>query len=163
MDFMLYFWIAFMGIVPPTLVGIAMYFYGKYQGERSYQMAKQEIIVLVQQYVKEQLVVDLTAALKDYIRDQINGIFGPVAKAGIGESREIAMQYAQQNPGIMQLLTGVATKAGISWGLKQLGAPKEVRDAFKVSGGGFNPIQLSGSRQVKNDELAPVKVPGGQM
>ena len=141
------------------VTGLAMYagwWWGKKQGERSYQAAEERI----RNYVKTELVGDLTAALKDYIRDQINGIFGPVAKAGIAESRDVALQYAQQNPGIMQLLTGVATKAGISWGLKQLGAPKEVRDAFKITGGGFNPIQLPGSRQGKNDELAPVKTPG---
>ena len=68
-------WIAFMGIVPPfisaAVLGYAGYWYGKKQGEKQYQMAKDEI----RAYIKGEFLQDLTTA----VRDQINGMIGPIA------------------------------------------------------------------------------------
>lgn len=141
------------------VTGFAMYcgwLWGKKQGEKSYKAAEDRI----RAYVKTELVGDLTIALKDFIRDQINGIFGPVAKGGTAEARAVAAQYAQENPGLMQMLMGVATKAGLGWGLKQLGAPKEVRDAFKIGGPGI--LGGMAPRAPGNKDVVPIEIPRSQ-
>lgn len=138
--------------VPVVIIG---YKWGKKQGEASYQAAKREI----KEYVRTELLADLTTALKDYIRNEINGIFGPIGKGGTAEARAVAAQYAQQNPGILQLLTGVAAKSGLKWAAKQLGAPKEVVETFSLTG---DPQAFFSSRRgSSNPDLEPVKVPGG--
>lgn len=130
------------------------YLWGKKQGERSYLAAKEEIKI----YVKTELVGDLTTALKDYIKNEVNGIFGPIGKGGTAEARAVAAQYAAQNPGILQLLTGVAAKSGLKWAAKQLGAPKEVVEAFQL---GAQPMQgIHFGRQRADPDLQPVTVPG---
>jgi hypothetical protein len=129
------------------------YWWGRRQGQRSYLAAKAEI----REYVRTDLVPDITAGIGVAIKNEINGIFGPVAKAGTAEARSIAAQYAQENPGIMQLLTGVAAKAGVTWGLKQLGAPKEIREAFKITS---SPFQFGGSQK---QEANPISVTGPQV
>ena len=147
-------WIAFMGIVPPAITSLAvgwfMYIYGRKVGERQYKMAKDEI----RAYIKGEFLQDLTNA----VRDQLNGIFGPVARQGTAEGKAIAAQYAQQNPNIASMLMSVASKGAARWLGKQLGVPKDVVD---VIGGNapFMPVQL-GKR--KDDDLQPVVLPGPQ-
>ena len=127
---------------------IAGYYYGKKQGEKSKELVTQEI----RAYIKGEFLEDLTKA----VRDQLNGILGPVARAGSQEGRAAAALYAQQNPGVAQLLMGVAAKGATRWLGKQLGVPKDVVDTL---GGGspFMPVNLGKPRQDPN--LQPVVVP----
>ena len=158
MDIWLWIWIAIMGIVPPAvtsaitsaIVGWLLYEWGKRQGVKQYEMAKKEI----REYIKGEFLADLTNA----IRDQLNGIFGPVARQGTAEGKALAAQYAQQNPNIASMLMSVASKGAARWLGKQLGVPKDVVD---VIGGNapFMPLQL-GKR--KDDDLQPVVLPGPQ-
>jgi len=118
-------WSTLMGIIPPAVLGWLMYEYGKKQGIKQYEMAKTEI----RAYIKTDLVGDITAA----VRDQINGLFGPVARAGTNEAKAAAAEYAQHNPGIASTLMAVAARGGARWLGKQLGVPKDVVDT--ISGG----------------------------
>ena len=156
MDLPLLLWIAFWGLIPPAItsaiVGYVLFLWGKKQGERSYLMAKEEI----KAYVRTELVTDLRVGITEEIRNGINGIFGPVAKAGTAEGRAIAAQYAQSNPGIASLLTGVAAKGAARWLGKQLGVPRDVVD---VLGGGAPSFQLGHKRT--DPALEPVVIPGG--
>lgn len=155
MDILLLLWIAFWGLIPPAitsaLVGYILFLWGKRQGERSYLMAKQEI----KDYIRGDFLKDITGAVKD----QLNGILGPVAKGGTAEGRAAAAIYAQQNPGIASLLTGVAAKGAARWLGKQLGVPKDVVDTL---GGGapFIPIGL-GHKKGETPTFEPPKNPWG--
>lgn len=140
------------------ITGIAMaagYLYGNYLGKKQYEMAKTQVTEEIRTYIKGEFLTDLTTA----VRDQLNGILGPVARAGTNEARMVAAQYAQANPGIASLLTSVAAKGAARWLGKQLGVPKDVVDAL---GGAspFMPIQLPGAKKGDPD-LQPVVVPGG--
>jgi len=145
-------WIAFMGIVPPAVTSFAigwfMYMYGKKVGEKQYKMAKDEI----RAYIKGEFLQDLTNA----VRDQLNGIFGPVARQGTAEGRAAIAEYAQANPGIASMLTSVAAKGAARWLGKQLGVPRDVVDGIGGSAP-FMPIHIPGAKR-KEDDM-PVVVP----
>lgn len=146
-----------MGIVPPAvtsfitsaIVGYLLYLYGKKQGEKS-----KEIVTLeIKTYIKGEFLNDLTCA----VRDQLNGILGPVARAGSREGQLAAAEYARANPSVAGLLAQVAGRGAAGWLGKQLGVPKDVVAAIA------NPNVFSmfgGSKAKKDDPLAPVHVPG---
>ena len=157
MDFWLYFWIAIMGIVPPAItsfitsavVGYLLYLYGKKQGEKSKEIVTKEI----KTYIKGEFLEDLTAA----VRDQLNGILGPVARAGSAEGQLAAAEYAKNNPSIAALLAQVAGRGAAGWLGKKFGVPKEVVNAIA------NPASLhlfGPPRQKKDGDLQPVQLPG---
>ena len=144
-------WIAFMGIVPPfisaAILGYLGYWWGKKQGKKEYEMAKDEI----REYIKGEFLTDLSSA----VQQQLNGILGPVARAGSAEGKALAAQYAQQNPGIASMLTSVAAKGAARWLGKQLGVPKDVVDTI----GGGAPFMFPISKKQQDDLLKPVELP----
>ena len=148
-----------MGIIPPAItsfvtsavVGYLLYLYGKRQGEKSKEIVTNEI----KTYIKGEFLTDLTSA----VRDQLNGILGPIGRAGSKEAQDIAAQYARDNPKVAGLLGGIAVQGGARWLGKQLGVPKTVVDA--LVGGPVNPMQGFHIPSKKDPELQPVKVPGG--
>lgn len=138
-----------MGIVPPfisaAILGYVGYWWGKKQGKKEYEMAKDEI----RAYIKGEFLQDLSGA----VQQQLNGILGPVARGASAESKAIAAQYAQQNPGIASLLTSVAAKGAARWLGKQLGVPRDVVDTIGGTAP-FMPFQLGKPKQ--DDLLKPV-------
>ena len=145
-------WIAFMGIVPPfisaAVLGYAGYWYGKKQGEKQYQMSKDEI----RAYIKGEFLQDLTTA----VRDQINGMIGPIARGGTAEAKAEAFKYLQSNPGTGSLLMTVAAKAAGKWLGKQLGVGKEVSEML----GGVAPsMPFQFGKPKQDDLLKPVEPP----
>jgi hypothetical protein len=134
MDIVLFLWILFAGVIPPAVLGWLMYMYGKKQGEKQYEMAKEDIRV----YVKEELLSDIGEAIKN----QINGIFGPVAKSGTAATREAAIEYARENPGIANMLLNVASRGGARWLARQFGLTKGQADAIAGIAGGPGNILL---------------------
>ena len=127
MDLMILLWIAltnaFTNGITGLIIGLFMYYYGKKQGEKSKDILKAEI----KTYIQDDLLDDL----KDSIGNQVKGVFGPFAKSVNGEMPEVAREWAQANPGMMQLLMNVGKGAVITKMAKTLGVPKEVRDALK--------------------------------
>lgn len=155
MDLLLLLWIAFMGVIPPFLSGALLaylgWIWGNRQGKKQYEMAKQEI----RDYIKGEFMNDLAEAVKQ----QINGALGPIARGGSQEARVLAAQYAQANPGIASLLTGVAAKGAARWLGKQLGVPRDTVDA--LAGGPIGPIGGFGTSRRKGDPASePVTLPG---
>ena len=134
MDLWLYLWVALMGIIPPAItsaitsaiVGYLLYLYGKKQGEKSKVIVTNEI----KTYIKGEFLQDLTVA----VRDQLNGILGPIGKAGSAEAQAAAAEYAKSNPGIAQLLLSVAARGGARVIGKKLGVPKDVIDQITLVG-----------------------------
>ena len=82
MDILLYAWIALtnavFAFVASGMVGYLLYRYARKQGEDRYNMAKDEI----RSYIKGEFLSDITEA----VRQQLNGIMGPIGKAGSAEA-----------------------------------------------------------------------------
>lgn len=138
-----------MGVIPPAILGWLMYQYGKKQGQKQYEMAKQEI----RDYIKGEFLEDITAA----VRNQINGLFGPVAKAGSAEARQAAVEYARTNPGAAGVLLQVAQRGAARWLGKQFGLPKDVADSISGAPMGGLPFPLMAKKQ---DQGLPITTEG---
>jgi hypothetical protein len=137
-------WSALMGVIPPAVLGWVMFKYGQKLGDNKYRMAKEEI----RGYIKGELITDLTVA----VRDQLNGVLGPIAKGGSVEAQQAAADYARQNPGIAQLLLGVAARGGARAIGKKLGVPKDVIDQLTSQG-------FRAPSTPRGDPLASIRVP----
>lgn len=152
MDIWLALLITFMGIVPPfvssaissAIIGYLLYLYGKKQGEKSKEIVTYEI----KTYIKGEFLTDLTSA----VRDQLNGILGPVARAGSKEGQMAAAEYARANPSVAGLLAQVAGRGAAGWLGKQLGVPKDVVAAIANP----NMFSMFNRGDHKKDDKSPV-------
>ena len=154
-----------MGIIPPAVCSFAigwwMYKYGVREASKREEIVKKELKEEIRAYVKNELTTDIISGVGKTIHDTINGIFSGIGKGATPEAQAAAIEYAKNNPGLAQTILGVATRAGGRWLGKQLGVPKDVIDT--LSGVGIMPGGLGKLMTPKigrNDELAPVVVPG---
>ena len=164
MDVLLFLWILFAGVVPPAIVGYIMYEVGRKQGERKYNMAKEEIITMVRDYIKGDLVEDLAVVVKN----QVNGILGPMSKEFTeGMEEELPdriREYNSKYPGILPALINL----GKSWAINKMGkklrVPKDVLmwvNTMSKAGApmdqlGFPPMQVG--KRAQQDDINKYRV-----
>jgi len=147
MDILLFLWILFAGVVPPAVVGIILLYYQHQMAKKQLEVTKQEI----RDYAKGELLNDIGEALSN----RLNAIFGGLSKQGSLESQEATIEYARQNPGIANLLTSIAGRAGARWLGKKLGVPKQVADQLAFVGV-QSPVQFGNPTQ--KDDINKYKV-----
>lgn len=135
MDILLFLWILFAGVVPPAIVGLYLVYLQQKMAKKMIQQMKEEL----RAYAKGELLGDIGDALSN----RLNAIFGGISKQGSIEGQQVALQMAKENPGIANLLTSVAGRAGARWLGKKLGLPKDVADqmaGISMRGGGLQSL-----------------------
>ena len=145
MDVLLFLWILFAGVVPPAILGILLLYYQQVMAKKQLEVTKEEL----RAYAKGELLGDVGDALSN----RLNAIFGGISKQGSIQGQEATIEYARQNPGVANLLTNVAGRAGARWLARKLGVPKDMADQMagvSMRGGGLQSL-LSQNTSAKGD------------
>jgi hypothetical protein len=86
--------------------------------------------------VKEEVKQYVEVELPDTIMNKLNGIFGPAGKEGTKYTKEEALQWARQNPGVLSLMKNVAMRGGARYlGKNLFGLTKAEVDTIIMSSG----------------------------